>query len=86
VDRTPIIKLSYEQDVHTNHFHGRKMAAKKKLTLYFSEEVLNETKQEALRQDRSVSWILETAWKMSREHVKDLPGIDEIQVAIDKVS
>lgn len=62
------------------------MAAKKKLTLYFSEEVLNETKSEALRQDRSVSWILETAWKMSREHVQALPGIDDIQVTIDKIS
>ncbi len=55
------------------------MAAKKKLTLYVSEEVLKETKQEALRQDRSISWILEAAWKISRERVQQLPGVEDLQ-------
>jgi uncharacterized small protein (TIGR04563 family) len=53
--------------------------AKKKVTLYFPEELVTETKQEALRQDRSMSWVLQMAWMMSREQIKDLPGIEEIQ-------
>lgn len=53
--------------------------AKKKVTLYFPEELVTETKQEALRQDRSISWVLQMAWLMSREQMKDLPGIEEIQ-------
>ena len=74
----------HEHDVHTHHFHGRTMAAKQKLTLYFSEDVLTQAKQEALRQDRSVSWLLETAWKLSREHISSLPGIEDIQLSFEK--
>lgn len=58
------------------------MSSKKKLTLYFPEELVNETKREALRQDRSISWILQMAWLMSRERIQDLPGIDEIQAEL----
>jgi uncharacterized small protein (TIGR04563 family) len=53
------------------------MANKKKMTLYFSEAVVSETKQEALRQDRSLSWIMEVAWKIARERLQDMPGVDE---------
>jgi uncharacterized small protein (TIGR04563 family) len=53
--------------------------AKKKITLYLPEELVTETKQEALRQDRSISWVLQMAWMMSRDQIKDLPGIEEIQ-------
>ena len=53
------------------------MASKKKMTLYFSEEVINETKQEALRQDRSLSWIMEVAWKIARERLQTMPGVDD---------
>lgn len=56
------------------------MAAKKKLTLYVSEDLLTETKVEALRQDRSISWILEQAWRLSKERLKTLPGVEEITV------
>ncbi len=55
------------------------MSSKKKLTLYLPEELLDETKEEAARQDRSISWIIQMAWMMSREKIKDLPGLDEIQ-------
>lgn len=54
------------------------MAAKKKLTLYVTEDLLQETKQEALRQDRSISWILEQAWRMSKDRLKSVPGVEEI--------
>lgn len=54
------------------------MAAKKKITFYLSEEMLLEIKQEALRQDRSLSWILEVAWKIARERLQSMPGIDDL--------
>lgn len=53
------------------------VATKKKMTLYLSEDLLNQTKQEALRQDRSLSWIMEVAWKMARERLQEMPGVDE---------
>ena len=53
------------------------MAKRKKLTLYVSEEVVLETKKEAMRQDRSMSWVMEVAWKVARERLQRMPGIDE---------
>jgi uncharacterized small protein (TIGR04563 family) len=47
---------------------------KKKVTLYFSSAVLGETHQEAIRQDRSISWILQAAWRLAREEVRRLPS------------
>ena len=53
------------------------MAAKKKMTLYFSEEIVNQTKREALRQDRSLSWIMEVAWKIAHQKLESMPGVDD---------
>ncbi|MDX9719854.1 MAG: TIGR04563 family protein [Myxococcota bacterium] len=53
------------------------MAAKKKLTLYFPEDILDETKREAARQDRSISWILQTAWRLARTEINTFPSIGE---------
>jgi uncharacterized small protein (TIGR04563 family) len=47
---------------------------KKKVTLYFSSAILGETHQEAIRQDRSISWILQAAWRLAREEVRRLPS------------
>jgi len=56
------------------------MAAKKKVTLYFPEDMLEETKVEAERQDRSLSWIIQTAWKLAREQMRNYPGVDELVI------
>jgi uncharacterized small protein (TIGR04563 family) len=48
---------------------------KKKVTLYFSSTMLEETQREAIRQDRSISWIIQAAWRMSRDEVRKLPGV-----------
>ncbi|HEY6477803.1 MAG TPA: TIGR04563 family protein [Polyangia bacterium] len=47
---------------------------KKKVTLYFNAVVLGETQHEAIRQDRSISWIIQAAWRIAREEVRRLPG------------
>jgi uncharacterized small protein (TIGR04563 family) len=62
------------------------MAAKKKLTLYFSEDLLEDAKLEAERQDRSISWVLEQAWRMARERMKHVPGVDDIHSALEQAS
>jgi uncharacterized small protein (TIGR04563 family) len=49
-------------------------APKKKVTLYFSAGMLEETQREAIRQDRSISWIIQAAWRMSRDEVRNLPS------------
>jgi uncharacterized small protein (TIGR04563 family) len=47
---------------------------KKKVTLYFSAGMLDETQREAIRQDRSISWIIQAAWRIAREDVQRLPS------------
>jgi uncharacterized small protein (TIGR04563 family) len=46
---------------------------KKKVTLYFSANTLDETQKEAIRQDRSISWIIQAAWRIAREEIRRLP-------------
>jgi uncharacterized small protein (TIGR04563 family) len=46
---------------------------KKKVTLYFNAAMLAETQKEALRQDRSVSWIIQAAWRIARDEMRRMP-------------
>lgn len=48
---------------------------KRKQSLYFPEEMLKEIAEEARRLDRSLSWVVQRAWKMGKEHVKKLPSV-----------
>jgi uncharacterized small protein (TIGR04563 family) len=61
---------------------------KKKVTLYFSAGMLDETQREAIRQDRSISWIIQAAWRHAREEVQRLPGYGaaapELQAGADE--
>jgi uncharacterized small protein (TIGR04563 family) len=50
------------------------VSQKRKVTLYFNAAMLAETQKEALRQDRSISWIIQAAWRIAREEVQRLPG------------
>jgi uncharacterized small protein (TIGR04563 family) len=49
---------------------------KRKQSLYFPEEMLREIQEEATRQDRSLSWIMQQAWRAAREKVAKMPGTD----------
>jgi uncharacterized small protein (TIGR04563 family) len=50
---------------------------KRKQSLYFPEEMLNEIKHEAARLDRSLSWIIQQGWKFAREKVKEFPASND---------
>ena len=50
------------------------MSQKRKVTLYFNSAMLAETQKEAIRQDRSVSWIIQAAWRIARDEVKKIPA------------
>jgi uncharacterized small protein (TIGR04563 family) len=51
---------------------------KRKQSLYFPEEMLEEIKEEAARLDRSLSWIVQRAWKIARIEIKRLPSVGDI--------
>ncbi len=50
------------------------MSQKRKVTLYFNAAMLAETQREALRQDRSISWIIQASWRIARDAIKQMPG------------
>lgn len=50
------------------------MSQKRKVTLYFNAAMLSETQHEALRQDRSISWIIQASWRIARDAIKQMPG------------
>jgi uncharacterized small protein (TIGR04563 family) len=50
------------------------VSQKRKVTLYFNAAMLAETQKEALRQDRSISWIIQAAWRIARDEVKRMPA------------
>jgi uncharacterized small protein (TIGR04563 family) len=50
------------------------VSQKRKVTLYFNSAMLAETQKEAIRQDRSVSWIIQAAWRIARDEVRRVPA------------
>jgi uncharacterized small protein (TIGR04563 family) len=49
--------------------------AKLKQSLYFPEDMLKEVGAEAARQDRSLSWIMQQAWKIARRDLMAVPAV-----------
>jgi uncharacterized small protein (TIGR04563 family) len=55
------------------------MTDARKQSLYFPEEMLQEIHEAAVRQDRSMSWIVQRAWRLARERIARVPGANEPQ-------
>jgi len=53
-------------------------ADKRKQSLYFPEEMLREIQDEANRQDRSLSWIVQQAWRIARGEIKRFPSVNDV--------
>ena len=49
---------------------------KRKQSLYFPEDMLAEIQAEADRQDRSLSWIVQRAWKIARLEIFKAPSAE----------
>jgi uncharacterized small protein (TIGR04563 family) len=52
---------------------------KRKQSLYFPESMLQEIKDEAARLDRSLSWVVQRAWKMARLEIKKIPSVNDVE-------
>lgn len=50
---------------------------KRKQSLYFPDVMLQEIKDEAARLDRSLSWVVQRAWKLSRLEIRKIPSVNE---------
>jgi uncharacterized small protein (TIGR04563 family) len=50
----------------------------RKQSLYFPEDMLEEIQREADRQDRSLSWVVQQAWRLARTELKRIPSVDDV--------
>ena len=57
---------------------------KRKQSLYFPEEMLKEIQDEATRQDRSLSWIVQKAWKAARKEIMSIPSVEGVAADLHK--
>ena len=57
-------------------------ADKRKQSLYFPEEMLREIRREAERQDRSLSWIVQRAWRVARDDLQRIPSTSDIDNSV----
>lgn len=48
---------------------------KRKRSLYFPDNILREMQSEAKRQERSLSWIVQYAWRIARSEMMRLPSV-----------
>ena len=40
--------------------------------------MLQEIKEEAARLDRSLSWVVQRAWKLARNDIRKIPSVNEV--------
>ena len=75
----PTLDLNNRSVVGGKHVGCTKMAGsdKRKQSLYFPEDMLKEIQLEATRQDRSLSWIVQKAWKIARKDIMKYPSVNE---------
>lgn len=62
--------LPVEQD-----FTMQNKTDKRKQSLYFPEAMLQEIAEEAKRLDRSLSWVVQRAWRLAKAEIKKLPSV-----------
>ncbi len=48
-----------------------------KQSLYFPEAMLKEISDEATRQDRSLSWIVQKDWKAARKEIRSMQAVND---------
>jgi uncharacterized small protein (TIGR04563 family) len=70
--------LANDKDSMSNLRSESSKTDKRKQSLYFPESMLQEIKEEAARLDRSLSWVVQRAWKISRLEIKKLPSVNEV--------
>src|SRR5690606_33079357 len=66
------------RELMSDNQHASRGSDKRKQSLYFPEAMLQEIKDEAARLDRSLSWIVQRAWKTARADIRKTPSVNDI--------
>ena len=54
------------------------MSGTKKRSIYFPQSMLNEIEEEMGRQERTLSWLVQQAWRMAGPTIRSFPGVEEL--------
>ena len=67
------------EQVNTNESTSAVKSEKdaRKQSLYFPGDMLAEMKEEAARLDRSLSWVVQRAWKLAKSDIREIPSITD---------
>lgn len=56
---------------------------KRKQSFYFPQSMLDEIQKESIRQDRSLSYIIQCAWREARKTIMSYPDTPLASVSLD---
>lgn len=56
---------------------GASTSDNRKQSLYFPGNMLQEMQEEAARLDRSLSWVVQRAWKLSKGEIAHIPSMSD---------
>lgn len=56
----------------------KRTVEKRKASFHLPADIVDEIQREAARQQRPQSWIIERAWKLSRDAIATIPGVDDL--------
>jgi uncharacterized small protein (TIGR04563 family) len=71
----PALNLITPRHCHSEEDETMAGSDKRKQSLYFPEEMLKEIQAEAVRQDRSLSWLVQKAWRVARNDIMKMPAM-----------
>lgn len=56
-----------------------------KRSIYFPSDMLDELEHEMARQERTLSWLVQQAWRVARPTIQSLPGVeDHLKIAANE--
>jgi uncharacterized small protein (TIGR04563 family) len=58
----------------------------RKQSLYFPEAMLDDIKSESARLDRSLSWVVQRAWKTARAEIRKIPSSESVEGAPSSIT
>ena len=53
------------------------MRGTKKRSIYVPADILDEIEHEMQRQERTMSWLVQQAWRIARPTIQSLPAVED---------
>ncbi len=54
------------------------MSGTKKRSIYFPQSMLNEIEEQMGRQERTLSWLVQQAWRLAGPTISSYPAVEDL--------